>query len=701
MKVIIAEKRSLAKSIASALHAKLYPVNDVKNTDIIVCHAHGHLMELIYMNDYFGRKIPWGEELPFFPDSFRYRLKSDKGDQKLFKDISKLINDEQCDEIICAGDADREGEVIVRLILKYGLKKKKNITRLWLPSQTEKVIREQMACRKPDAEYDNLYNEGIARSYMDWLIGINLSRAVSSKVNTNLPIGRVLCPIVLAIYQRDKEIKDFVPKPYFSLESKTHEIKLISSKKFEIVQEDSAQMLCNDYNSKQATVISIENKTNEKQSPKLFSLSKLQGVCGKKLKLSPQKTLSTAQSLYEKGLVTYPRTNTEYLAESEKEKVHQLLSIHGKDTTVFKDSKRIFDDSKIESHSALMPTEKSIDSSIELSDTEKKIYKIIVNRFLCVFWKEPCLVSQTVAVIEVGNQSHEKIELKGSSIQQAGWMSLDGIPESESMIPPLSEGQVFNVDFKLIQKQTNPPKSYTVETLGNYLIHPFKKDTDSIDEEYKQMFLGCEIGTEATRAGIIDKAIRNEYISLKNNVYHIEKKGIFLAETLKKLHIDMSANQTVDLQKTLKKVYRNEITVEESLSHTKDTITEAIKTIKSSDIHQYTKEKHNEPVGICPWCHEPIYMFKSKYGTFYCHKKEDNLPCLFSLNEKIKLMGQETTINSAKAILLLNNKKASFSLISKAGKTYTIQASIKDKPFISEKGKAYPDFDIEFSKTKK
>lgn len=617
MKVIIAEKRSLAKSIAKALHAKLYPIAEPKPSDTIVCHAHGHLLELIDMDDYFGRKIPWGEELPFFPEQFRYRLKKDKGDQKLFKDISTLINQESCEEIICAGDADREGEVIVRLILKYGLKKKKKITRLWLPSQTESVIQEQMTCRKSDKEYDNLYNEGIARSYMDWLIGINLSRAVSAKVNTNLPIGRVLCPIVLAIYQRDTEIKEFVPQLYLSLESKENGIKLISKKKLEMTQQHMAQELCEDYNKKSAIVISVENKTIEKQSPKLFSLSKLQGICGKKLKLSPQKTLSIVQSLYEKGLVTYPRTNTEYLAETEKEKVQQLLEIHGKDCTLFKDTKRIFDDSKIESHSALTPTEKIIDSAMELSEMEQQVYTIITNRFLSVFWKEPCLISQTTAVIEVGDNIPERIELKGTSIQQNGWMCLNKEEQSESTIPFLSQGQSLKVQFKPVQKQTNPPKSYTVETLGNYLVNPFRKETDTIDDEYRQLFLGCEIGTEATRAGIIDKAIKNEYISLKNNIYHIEEKGIFLARTLEQLHIDMSVNQTVELQKTLKKVYRGEVSIEESLLHTKQTIMDAIHNIQGSEIQRYTQKKVEEPVGTCPWCQKPVYAFKSKYGIYY------------------------------------------------------------------------------------
>lgn len=368
MKVIIAEKPSLGRTIASALGVRDKYDGYLSNGEIAVTYAFGHLLELKDMDAYFGHKVPWGENLPFYPDPFEFDLKKDV--KKQFDIICKLINDSDTDEIICAGDADREGEVIVRLILRAGLKSYKKITRLWLPDQTPQTITKQMEERKLDSEYDNLYYEGLARTYIDWVLGINLTRSISSIANQMMSIGRVICPIVIAIYERDKSIDEFIPQKYYSLVSNVDGIELVSKIKFDATDKANALSICDDYNATGGRVVDVSSKDTVKNSPRLFSLSKLQGYCGKKFKLKPAETLAVVQSLYEKGFVTYPRTNTEFLSENEKDKVKDLIQIHDMNgELIYKDTKRVFDDSKIESHSALSPTEKVADIS-SLSEKE-------------------------------------------------------------------------------------------------------------------------------------------------------------------------------------------------------------------------------------------------------------------------------------------------------------------------------------------
>lgn len=467
MKVIIAEKPSLGRTIATAI-SKSQNTSALNNKgyitvgDYIVTYAYGHLLTLQNMDNYFGKKIKWNENLPFYPNPFKFQLKKDKGVKEQFNVIRALINDNKTDEIICAGDADREGEVIVRLILHFGLKdRSKRITRLWLPDQTDKTIVTQLNQRKVDSEYNNLYNEGIARMYVDWLLGINLTRDVSSKANSLLNIGRVICPIVIEIYNRQVAIEHFIPEKYYAVESNVNGLKLSLKDKFALNENDKINLICNDLNSNKGIVTDIQTKDVEKQSPKLFSLSKLQGYCGKKFKLKPAETLAIVQSLYEKGYVTYPRTNTEYLSENEKQTVLHLLEVHDKNNVLlFKDSKRIFDDSKIESHSALMPTDK-IANYDSFSSNEKKVYQAIFARFNSVFWKEPCIVTETEATIHVGRQFPNDLKIKGQAVKSKGWMRVYG---EDSVDKAIQTGYISLTD-----------NVYSIEDKGRYMVEFLNK----------------------------------------------------------------------------------------------------------------------------------------------------------------------------------------------------------------------------------
>lgn len=694
MKVIIAEKPSLAKSIAGAIGNAQNKQGYYQCGNYIVTYAYGHLFTLMDMDDYFEKKVKWGDNLPFYPDPFQFKLKKDKGVKEQFSIICNLINDPQTDEIISAGDADREGEVIVRLILKYGLNnKRKQVTRLWLPDQTEETIRKQLRERKLDSFYDALYEEGITRTFIDWILGINMTREISSKTGQLMPIGRVICPIVLAIWQRDNDIQNFKPVKFNVLISDIGGIKLEYPVRF-IPSDGDIKRIQEDLNSVDGVVIDVQQKDVVKQSPKLFSLSKLQGETGKSLKLKPAQTLQIVQTLYEKGFVTYPRTNTEYLSENEKDKVRSLLKMFDPEEKIltFKDSKRIFDDRKIESHSAIIPT-KNANSEDFKDSSEKEVYEIIKNRFLSVFYNERCIVTETIATIQVGKSDKKVLKLQGSILKSKGWTKLENVKLSDKILPQLNVGQKLKVDFKLVERETQPPKPYTVETLGNYLTHPFKKEKETEDDYYRELLDGCEIGTEATRAGIIDHAIKLKYISLVQNIYHIEDKGRFLVEILNQTGLDMSANRTVELQKKLKAVYRGELNINQAVQVTKKFVNEYFD--KRSNCEIPLKQKEKIIVGHCPWCGKPLYEYTGKFGSYYKH--DENIKCSFSLSEKIKVYGQEVLLTKSKIKNLLNTKKVNISLTSKKGTPYKVNLTLKKEPNIY-KDKKYPQFDIEYIK---
>lgn len=699
MKVIIAEKPSLGRTIASALGVNEKYDGYLSNGIIVVTYAFGHLLELKDMDQYFGHKVPWGENLPFYPNPFEFDLKSDV--KKQFDIICKLINDSDTDEIICAGDADREGEVIIRLILSAGLNSEKKISRLWLPDQTPQTIIKQMDERKLDSEYDNLFYEGLARTYIDWVLGINLTRSISSIANQMMSIGRVICPIVIAIYERDKSIEDFVPQKYYSLISNVDGIELVSKKKFEVTDRANALSICNDYNVTRGTVVDASSKDTVKTSPRLFSLSKLQGYCGKKFKLKPAETLSIVQTLYEMGLVTYPRTNTEFLSENEKDRVKNLILIHDKNgELIFKDTKRVFDDSKIESHSALSPTENVADIT-SLSEKEANVYKTIYNRFFSVFTKDECVVTESVIAIQVGRFNPETIQLKGKMFKSFGWMKYEMDDAKDISLPNLKIGDRITVDFNPVEKKTSPPSHYTVETLGNYLTHPFKKDNESVEDEYKLLLSGCEIGTEATRAGIIEKAINVGYISLKRNVYRIEPKGKYMVESLQKVHCDMSPARTVEMQKTLKSVYKGDLSIDDALIETKSFLNEYFNNLSNYSLNKYDKSSEWTEYGSCPWCGKPIYKLKGKYGDFYSHKKDDRTQCSFALQKKVNVFGNAIELSEKDIKSLLNGKCPKFTLYSKGkDKNYEAGIKIKDTPK-SFNNKDYIDWELVFSKKKK
>ena len=730
MILIIAEKPSLARTIAAALGERQTKGSGfISVGQYIVTWAFAHLFSLADIEYYNPRSGGEGwtlENLPCFPERFHFELRADskqtsgkpasgkrrgsvktaKAEEtdtndtpqvknyptddsiaKQFETIRALCLRDDVDTIVNAGDSDREGEIIVRLCIINSFKQNSNVTdysdslaqgkrlcRLWLPDQMPETIRSAVAELHGESEFDRLADEGFARTFVDWLYGVNLTRYATLRSGMLLRVGRVIVPIVKAIYDRDLAIRNFKPEKYyvpFSNEKTNGEtVELTSKLKFTADSLDAAfaaaKAKCDEYNRLGARVVSVKRKKDKINPGKLWSLTKLQNYLGRKYKMSMTDSLDIVQSLYEKGFVTYPRTNSEYLATAEKERIHKVIDAIGAVgyPVKFKDGKQIFDDTKVESHSALTPTAK-IPSKDKLTPDEAKVYTAIIRRFCAVFCNKDCIAEKTELVIRVGNppETGEDFTLKGLHILEPGWTKYDDYNGKDKLLPALSEGDEVNINFSPVEKETTPPKHYTIETLNNYLKNPFrdelaaksktKRDNavasddnivgESIDEgeddrdEYRAIFEGLELGTEATRTSIIDNARKSGYIKLNKDVYTILPHGEYLIESLARMNIGMDKYKTASLGRALKRVYRGEITPMDAAKLAEREI--------SAVFNQENPDGWaGDDVGVCPFCGGRVV--RSRYG-YGCSRYRDG--CKFKINRQI--LGRPISLAEAQAIL--------------------------------------------------
>ncbi|MGL4393313.1 MAG: DNA topoisomerase, partial [Fusobacteriaceae bacterium] len=363
-------------------------------------------------------------------------------------------------------------------------------------------------------------------------------------------------------------------------------------------------------------------------------------------------SLDVIQNLYEKGYITYPRTNTEYLAENEKDKVKEIIKTFSEYNLAFKDTKKIFDDSKIESHSAIIPTTKR---PTNLFGHDEAIYKTILNRFISNFLDEETITEKVTMTINVGE---EEFKLNGESIKSEGFYKYE--PERfENQLPQLSKGEEFSVNFIAMEKETSPPKKATEEDLANFLKNPFKKDGDSEDEEYKAILQGIEIGTEATRTGIVENAKRYGYISQKGSIFSIEPLGEKLIEILDKLQINMYKEKSVEFSKLQKKVYKGEAKINDLTSLTEKELTTVISSnIKierfESEYNGVVAEDKREIIAKCPKCGKNIY---ESIKSFYCDGFRDEPKCNFTIWKTSKII---PSISKELAIQLIKGEKVLF-----------------------------------------
>lgn len=719
MKLIICEKPNLAQNCVRALMqmGEHMQRNDgyYEGKEYIVTFALGHLLGLYELEDYIEDESQKGwkrDNLPFVPEHFQYKF-INTDTKRQYGIVKKLILRDDVDLLINFGDADREGECIVRNIVYRALgNRKKEMKRLWTDAQTEEDIKNSLRNLRSESEFDALYNEGIARTNLDWLLGINLTRYLTlitggypleSNPRMNLiRTGRVLLPIVKKVYDTDMSIRNFEPQTYYQAEAECE----IGGIRFRLevknpaearMSREKVEQIVRQLNSGQTIVKSVEQKDKKLKPPKLFDLGHAQSAIAKKHRINLDLSMKVIQSLYIGGYLSYPRTDVEYLADTEKPVAKQIIqNLSGLGYEVaFKDSKSIFDNSKVIGHSALIPTHKIL---TEFEDElQEKVYKTILNRFCAVFCSEECVISETVATIQNGEYV---FRIKGQATKQKGFLKYDNTKKQDNEIPNLKEGDVLQTDFRVEEKKTAPPGKLTVEALDNYMRNPFKKEQGKTDDEdYKAILEGASIGTKATRTPIINNAIHDEYISLKNNTYSIMPRGEFLIDLCELLDINLFAERTAEFGRILRKINQGQMTPEDCIQTVSDELQKCIDFTKEDQISDLIKaipKSKTVDIGLCPICNKGN-MQHGKFG-FYCTEK-----CGFSFN---KFMGTTVTDTMMKAFV---EKKRVLvkGLVSKEGKKY--DAYILPKGFKEveyekdgETRKTYNlEFDMEFPKSKK
>ena len=633
--VIIAEKPSLARNIVNSIGGKFTNSNGwFENDAYCVTFAFGHLFTFYDIEDYTkSDDRRWKlDNLPFIPQRYWYKLKEANGVKEQFLKIKALVEREDTDVLVNAGDADNEGSYLVDLIIGATLTKKP-VKRLWLPEQTVDTIRKALATLPDNAKYKPYSDAGKGRAELDWAMGINYTRFLTLKCGQTVWAGRVLVPITKVIYDRELEIRAFTSEDYYQVQSETEidGIKLLLEcpEKYEIAELQRAKEKAALLNSSPCKVVSLTKKQIEIKRPKLFSLSNAQGVLSKRYKIGMKESLEIIQKLYEMGYITYPRTNTEYLADEEKDKVKELMKTYSMYKIAFRDDKTVFDSSKVESHSALMPTVK-IPNPKTLGEQETLVYKTILMRFLSVFAAEPCLYDRTEALIQCAD---EEFKVKGDVLVQEGFQKYEKPDKAPDIMPQLNQGEILVTKFVPKRKKTKAPSRFTVDSLNKFLKNPFKTEINDLDSDqddaefYKQLFRGVEIGTEATRTSIIGNAIRYNYISIKNNKYQLEMAGEKLIQVLDRLQINLYKEKTVETNQWLKQISRGEMTPEEAVALEAKELRKNIVNNKEVIPAPITERLLPENcLGLCPICNRPVYENSKGY---YCSGYK--LGCKFTL----------------------------------------------------------------------
>ena len=523
MIVCIAEKPSVAKDIANVLGATSQRDGYLEGNGYQVTWTFGHLCELKEPHEYTPMWKHWTlSSLPMIPQRFGIKLKADKGIEKQFAVIEKLMSN--AEKIINCGDAGQEGELIQRWVMqKAGAKCP--VERLWISSLTEEAIRDGFKELKDQSVYQSLYEAGLCRAIGDWVLGMNATRLYTLKYGQNrqvLSIGRVQTPTLALIVKRQHEIDNFVPEPYWVLTTKYRNV-IFASTKGKFTSKEEGFAFLEKVKNAPFTVTDVSKKNGTEAPPRLFDLTSLQVECNKKFGYSADQTLQLIQSLYEKKFTTYPRVDTTFLSDDIYPKCPQILSglrdyqqfiapLGGKKLLK---SKKVFDSSKVTDHHAIIPTGVP---PTNLSDMEKHVYDMIARRFIAVFYPD-CRFATTTVMGDV-----DKIEFKatGKQIMEPGWRVLfekqqTNLPDEEAnkekdeerVLPAFVKGESGEHIPDLAEKMTTPPKFYTEATLLRAMETAGKLvDSDELRDALKEN----GIGRPSTRAAIIETLFKRKYI---------------------------------------------------------------------------------------------------------------------------------------------------------------------------------------------
>ena len=597
-KLCIAEKPSVAREIANILGARTRQDGYLEGNGYKVTWTFGHLCTLKEPDDYSGDWKKWSiNTLPILPDRFETKLIKRKGIGKQFNVIKKLSK--QANLVINCGDAGQEGELIQRWVLKQAGYKGK-VLRLWISSLTPEAIKKGFKNLKNASDFDNLYYAGSSRAIGDWLLGMNATRLYTLKYGGYkqvLSIGRVQTPTLAMIVERYKEIENFVPEPYWELQTIYRDV-VFNSEKGRLQKKEEGQKYLQQVEGHPFEILSFEKKKGREYPPKLFDLTSLQVHCNKRFGYSADQTLKIVQKLYENKLVTYPRVDTTYLPNDVYPKIAGTLSkmtnysqftqsLLGK---TIRKSGKVFNDKKVTDHHAIIPT----GVQRNLQGNEWNVYDAIARQFIAAFYPD-CIVSKTTVI---GESNGIKFKATGKQILEEGWRVLFPKPkkqaskkdnsskkqEEEKILPIFKKGETGEHDPKLVEKVTQPPKNYTEATLLRGM-ETAGKQVD--DEELRDLMKANGIGRPATRANIIETLFRRKYIQRKRKLIIPTDVGVQLIDTIQ-MDLLKSAELTGKWEKQLRDIEQGEYSAK--------TFIEEMKTMVSSLVTEVRHAKGGQKI---------------------------------------------------------------------------------------------------------
>ncbi|MFT8316490.1 MAG: DNA topoisomerase III [Clostridium sp.] len=634
--LVLAEKPSVGRDIARVLNCNNKGNGFIEGSKYIVTWALGHLVTLADPEAYDERYKAWRiEDLPMMPEKLKLVVIKQSGKQ--FNAVKTQMSRKDVDEIVIATDAGREGELVARWIIEKS-HVKKPLKRLWISSVTDKAIRDGFNKLKNAREYENLYASAVARSEADWFVGINATRALTCKFNAQLSCGRVQTPTVAIIAKREEEIRDFKPKTFYGIIAEANNLKLSwqdnNSKGFRTFDKEKIDKILISIRNKDAQIIEVDKAYKKSYSPQLYDLTEIQRDANRMFGYSAKETLSLMQRLYESHKVlTYPRTDSRYISsdvvDTLKDRVracsvgpYSRLTVRVLKNPI-KADKHFVDNGKVSDHHAIIPTEQAVTLS-SLNDRERKIYDLVVKRFLAVLYP-PFEYEQTTIKAKIGE---ELFIAKGKIVKSQGFKEVyennfheehseDDI--SEQILPNINKGDVLKVSKVLDTKgQTKPPALFNEGTLLSAMENPAKYMNNESRDLIKTIGETGGLGTVATRADIIEKLFNTFLIEKKGKDIHVTSKGKQLLELVPKGL--KSPTLTAKWEQKLSSISKGSLNKNIFINEMKTYAKEVVNEIKNSE----EKFKHDNMTRVkCPQCGKYMLEVNGKKGKMLvCQDRE-------------------------------------------------------------------------------
>ncbi|MEK6267290.1 MAG: DNA topoisomerase III [Planococcus sp. (in: firmicutes)] len=626
--IVLAEKPSVARDIARVLGCEQKGNGYLEGKQYIVTWALGHLVTHAqpeqYNNDFKEWKM---DTLPIIPKPFK--LVPIKQSMKQFNAVKSQLQRGDVKEVIIATDAGREGELVARWILEK-TNTRKPVKRLWISSVTDKAIKDGFNNLKDGRAYENLYAAAVARAEADWVVGINATRALTVKYNAQLSTGRVQTPTLAMIAEREKQIRNFQPKPYYGMQAITDQATFTwtdgnSTQSFD--KEKIDNLFNKLENTHEGIVTDIKITPKRQPAPPLFDLTELQKEAYKRYSWSAKETLNTLQNLYERyKIVTYPRTDSKHLTSDMRDtlkdriKAVQMGPYRSAASMILKNpvapQKGVIDDAKVSDHHAIIPTEETPPLH-DLSDKEHKLYDMIVKRFLAVFYPQYEFDQTTVKLTAGG----ETFQVKGNTVRNEGWKRIykDEDDSNDTTLPAFEKDQKLTLKgIALTDGKTKPPAFFNEGTLLGAMENPAQFMSGETKEVIQTLGEAGGLGTVATRADVIDKLFNTFLIEKKGKDLTITSKGRQLLELVPE---DLkSPKLTADWEQQLTKIAKGQLKKEQFISEMIAFAEKSVSDIKKSD----KKFKHDNISGkMCPDCGKPLLEVNGKRGKMnVCQDRE-------------------------------------------------------------------------------